>query len=134
VSAAAISSELQRRGVSVRADGDALILKPRRAVDSELLARVRKLKPEIIRALSARPATCAATCYEVERGRRIHHQWNGCAAPMPPTEATQTIEQSCWHCGGSGECDCSTCGVMRPAVVWTAGECVACKVRKTRVQ
>jgi hypothetical protein len=62
VSALAILSELQRRGVSVTADGDALVLKPRRAIDSELLARVREHKPEIIRALSARPTTCAASC------------------------------------------------------------------------
>ncbi len=71
-----ILSELQRRGVSVIADGDALVLKPRRAVDGELLARVRQYKPEIIRALSARRVTCGspqcAGCYEVEPGVRIH--------------------------------------------------------------
>jgi hypothetical protein len=78
MSALAILGELQRRGVSVTADGDTLILKPRRAVDSELLARVRDHKPEIIQALSARPAKCAASCYEVEPGRWIHHPWDGC--------------------------------------------------------
>jgi hypothetical protein len=42
--------------------------------------------------------------------------------------------KTCWHCGGSGECNCSTCGVMKPSVVWAAGECVTCKARRTRLQ
>lgn len=41
---------------------------------------------------------------------------------------------ACWHCSGSGECDCSTCGVMKPSVVWAAGGCVVCKAQKARVQ
>jgi len=59
-------------------DGDSLILKPRRALDDSLLARVREYKPEIIRALSARPATCGspdcAGCYlvDAEAGAKIH--------------------------------------------------------------
>jgi hypothetical protein len=44
------------------------------------------------------------------------------------------IPATCWHCSGSGECNCSTCGVMKPSVVWAVGECVACKRRKPRVQ
>jgi hypothetical protein len=83
VSAMAILGDLQRRGVSVAADGDALVLKPRRALDSELLARVREHKAEILRALPARPATCGATCYEIEPGRWIHHPWDGCETPAP---------------------------------------------------
>jgi TubC N-terminal docking domain len=79
VSATEILGELQRRGVSVTADGDALVLKPRRAIDGELLARVREHKPEIIRALSAHPATCSPTCYEVEPGTWLHRPWEGCA-------------------------------------------------------
>ena len=82
MSGVAILSELQRRGVSVTADGDALILKPRRALDSDLLARVREHKPEIIRALSAHSGTCAASCYEIEPGRWIHRSWNDCRTPM----------------------------------------------------
>ncbi|MGH9740578.1 MAG: hypothetical protein ACRD4X_18625 [Candidatus Acidiferrales bacterium] len=69
MSAAALLSELARRGVSVTADGDALILKPRRALDGELLARIRENKPEIIRVLSARPVTGTPNCYEVEPGQ-----------------------------------------------------------------
>lgn len=41
---------------------------------------------------------------------------------------------ACWHCDGSGQCDCSTCGVMKPSVVWTVGECMTCKANKGRVQ
>ena len=82
MSGLAILDELQRRGVSVTADGDALVLKPRRAVDRALLDRVREHKPEIIRALSARPETFSAACYEVETGRWIHHPWSGCNTPI----------------------------------------------------
>ncbi len=117
MSATAILGELQRRGVKVIADGDALVLKPRRALDNELLARVREHKPEIIRALSARPATCALSCYEIE--------------PQP----RQIVEQTCWHCGGSGQCDCISCGCFETHAVWKAGRCVPCEVRmRERVQ
>jgi hypothetical protein len=148
--AVAILSELQRRGVSVTADGDALVLKPRRAVDSELLARVREHKPEIIRALSARPATCAPSCYEIGPGRWIHHPWDGCKTPMP--ESVEPIvparadcgcpgtvcsrcwlcaevhcrclpKTACWHCGGGGRCGCVAC--WKSSAGETA-ECVVC--------
>ena len=41
---------------------------------------------------------------------------------------------TCWHCSGSGECNCVSCGVMKPSVVWAAGECVVCKARNIRTQ
>ena len=44
-----ILTELHRRGVSVKADGDALILESKEAIDTELLSRVQKHKPEIVR-------------------------------------------------------------------------------------
>jgi hypothetical protein len=53
------------------------------------------------------------------------------AKPVPAQNIAVT---ACWHCGGSGECNCSTCGVLKPSVVWAAGECVACKARRRRVQ
>jgi hypothetical protein len=108
--AAEILTELQLRGVIVAVEGDTLCLKPRRALDDTLLARVREAKPAIMEVLRTRPA------YSATIPARI------------PTTTT------CWHCGGSGECNCSTCGVMKPSVVWAAGECVACKPRKARVQ
>jgi len=35
--------------------------------------------------------------------------------------------ERCWHCHGEGLCDCSTCGTMKPQIVWTAGRCAACR-------
>ena len=107
--AAEILTELRWRGVSVSAEGNILYLKPRRALDDALLARVRDAKPAILEVLR-NPSNCAAS-----------------SAQIPETA-------KCWHCGGSRECNCSTCGVMKPSVVWAAGECVACKSRKSRVQ
>ena len=106
--AAEVLTELRGRGVSVTVDGDILCLKPRRALDDVLLARVRELKPAILEVLRKRSSDSAA---------------------IPAR-----ISATCWHCSGSGECDCSTCGVMKPSFVWVVGECAACKGRKPRVQ
>jgi hypothetical protein len=41
----------------------------------------------------------------------------------------------CWHCGGSGECNCISCGSLEAHAVWKAGPCAPCKVRgRARVQ
>ena len=108
--AAAILTELRWRGVSVTVEGDILCLKPRHALDDALLARVRDSKPAILEVLRKPASDCAAT--------------------HVPTPAAA----NCWHCGGSGECNCSTCGVMKPSVVWAAGECVACRAKNSRAQ
>jgi hypothetical protein len=77
IGAAEILTELQRRGVSVAAEGDTLCLKPRRSLDDGLLARIREAKPAILEALRSKENTpcdsprCAG-CYEVEPGVRIH--------------------------------------------------------------
>ncbi len=105
-----ILTELQGRGVSVAVDGDTLCLKPKRALDSELLTRVREAKPAILAVLRQRPSDCG------------------------PHSSRNAVTVPCWHCGGSGECNCSTCGVIKPSVVWSMGECVACKSRKSRIQ
>ena len=74
--AVAILTELQRRGVIVTVDGDTLCLKPRRALDDTLLARVREAKPAILETLRAGLAVCGSShcagCYDVGDGRKIH--------------------------------------------------------------
>ncbi|MGC1907699.1 MAG: hypothetical protein WA715_28005 [Candidatus Acidiferrum sp.] len=74
--AAEILTELQRRGVIVAVDGDTLCLKPKRALDNSLLARVREAKPAILEALRSGLAACGSEhcvgCYDVGDGRRIH--------------------------------------------------------------
>jgi hypothetical protein len=74
--AAEILTELQRRGVIVGVDGDALCLKPKRALDDSLLARICEVKPAILEALRSGLAACGsphcAGCYDVGDGRRIH--------------------------------------------------------------
>jgi hypothetical protein len=94
VSAAEILGELHRRGVSVALDGDTLCLKPKRALDDSILARVREAKPVILKVLRSRSVMDSAQCQ---------------------------------HCRGEGLCDCSTCGTMKPHIVWTAGRCAACR-------
>jgi hypothetical protein len=74
--AAEILTELQRRGVIVAVDGDTLCLKPKRALDDSLLARIHEVKPAILEALRSGLAACGsphcAGCYDVGDGRRIH--------------------------------------------------------------
>lgn len=110
IQAAEILTELRGRGVNVTLEGEILCLRPKRALDDALLARVRESKPAILEVL-----------------RKVPPQHT--AAPAK----TQAIA-TCWHCGGSGACECSTCGVMKPSTVWAAGECVACKPRQAPVR
>ena len=76
-----ILSELARRGVRVRVEGDSLKLKPKSALDDILLARVREHKPEILTVLEGKGrAACGspdyAGCYSIGvfdgRERFIH--------------------------------------------------------------
>jgi len=53
--AQAILDEMSQRGVTARVDGEILRLRPREALDDDLLARIREHKPEIIHALAAIP-------------------------------------------------------------------------------
>lgn len=71
-----ILTELHRRGVIVAVEGDTLCLKPRRALDDALLARVRDAKPAILEALrtglAAYGSPHCAGCYDVGDGKKIH--------------------------------------------------------------
>ena len=98
-----------------------------------ILAALRTHKPEIIRLLAARPATCGESCYEIEPGRWIHHPWNGCKIIVPrPPNAAQETEQPCWHCGGKAECNCIECGQYKARMEWAAGPCLSCEAQKRR--
>jgi hypothetical protein len=70
---------------------------------------------------SARAATCAASCYEIEPGRWIHHPWDNCVTSMPLQLERRKAEAVCWHCDGERRCPCSTCWAGGP------GECIACR-------
>jgi hypothetical protein len=83
-----ILSELQRRGVSVVIEGDTLCLRPKRAFDDSLLARVRKSKTALLETLRSRLSTCSPQCYEVDTGVWIHRPWAGCTTSQAlPTAA-----------------------------------------------
>lgn len=120
-----IISELTRRGVMVRVEGESLRLMPKSALDDDLLNRVREHKPEILTVLSRRPATCARTCYEIEPGRWVHRPWEGCRT-VPPTPAARRVDSECWHCNGSGKCRFMAC---RDSYNGEAGECLPCNGR-----
>lgn len=120
--AAGILAELQRRGVLVAVEGDTLCLKPRRALDDALLARVRRAKPAILEAVRNRPSTCSSDCYELEPGVWIHRPHTGCTTIKPEASRSQHIVAvTCWHCQGEKRCACIACWQAGP------GKCVTCK-------
>jgi len=126
--AQSLISEIVQRGVSLRVDGGDLVLKPRRALDGDLLDRIREHKTEILRVLSGHPGTCAPSCYEIEPGRWVHRPWDGCKTSVasPPLKVTQKAEQTCRHCRGEGRCSCIVCWDAR---THGPGECVRCRGR-----
>jgi hypothetical protein len=54
---------------------------------------------------------------------------------LETTPLSDTEERPYWHCGGTGQCDCITCGRFETHAVWRPGRCVPCKARgRERVQ
>ena len=142
-----ILAELSHRGVAIRVDGETLRLKPKAALDDDLLARVQTHKSDILAALSGRPATCALSCYELEPDKWIHRPWDGCktrvresAEPVVPLHADCgcpgsvcrrcwlcrdhcCCQATCWHCQGAGQCGCIACWRRFAGEV---AECIVC--------
>ena len=106
--AAEIMAELSSRGVTVRAVGETLRLKPKAALDDSLLARVQANKRDILAALSGRLATCALSCYEIEPGKWIHHPWDDCNTVVPSREPYLTSRADC-GCDGAVCSKCFLC-------------------------
>jgi hypothetical protein len=139
---AEILTELQRRGVTATVEGKTLCLKPKHAVDANLLARLREHKPEILDALSGRPMTGDASCYEsqLECQHCDGHGLCNCAAcTLRRTDAAvpclmcrpdqrqiwlaASRRDSCWHCSGHRVCGCFLC--VDPQTP-KAGFCIVC--------
>jgi hypothetical protein len=126
-----VVNELVRRGIVIEIEppGDRLTLSPARLLDDDLLARVRQHKPEIIAIVSARPATCGPGCYEIEPGRYMHHPERGCRTKV--TVAWSAVRPwwtgKCWHCNGTGKCECCVCFQHVPWSNEHEGVCVSCK-------
>ena len=36
---------------------------------------------------------------------------------------------ACFHCSGSSKCDCMSCGMYTGQMIWSSGDCLACKAR-----
>ena len=79
--------ELKAIGVEVIPQGENLAIRPASKVPPELKERLRAHKAEVLAVLKARPATCAATCYEIEPGRWVHRPWDGCTTIPKPKAA-----------------------------------------------
>jgi hypothetical protein len=51
-------------------------------------------------------------------------------ADRPTSLSLDPAERPCFHCAGTGECDCISCGKYRAQMVWGPGPCLPCEVRK----
>jgi hypothetical protein len=125
--AAEILNELARRGVTARVEGTALHLKPKRALDEDLLARIKAHKAAVLAVLSHRPTTCSASCYEIEPGRWIHRPSDGCNTEPRPQSLISVPQAECRHCDGASECSCPACTLRRTE---KAVPCLMCQPEK----
>jgi hypothetical protein len=121
-----IVSRLEQAGGKLSLDGDRITYTiPKGSQEAhEILSQLREHRERVAELLRNREATCAASCYEIELGRRIHRPWDGCHTPTPSQPEGRKSEAVCWHCGGERRCACSTCALEergRPA-----GPCAAC--------
>jgi hypothetical protein len=123
MTALALLDEVRSFGVEIRPDGGELVIRPAGRLPHELKQRLKAAKPEILAVLSCRPSTCAASCYQVEPGRWIHHPWDGCKTVASLKPAPAVREPECRHCDGAGECPCSACTLGRTKI---AVPCLAC--------
>jgi hypothetical protein len=72
-----ILSEIERRGIVVRVEGENLRLSPRCALDDKLLKTIAELKPEIIREAARSTSTTRRGSWSaesLEAERRFHGQ------------------------------------------------------------
>jgi len=46
----------------------------------------------------------------------------------------ESAEHACPHCGGSGECECISCGQYKARMEWAPGPCLPCEARKRQQQ
>lgn len=131
VAGSEILESLRDLGVTVEIVGpDRIRLRPASKIPVELVSRIRESKAAILEVLRNRPLTCSRYCYEVEPGRWIHRPWTGCTTASPPAESIRMEEQACWHCRGTGECNCTACGHFETRAAWTSGACIPCEIRK----
>ena len=100
-----------------------LLDEPASKIPAEILPHIRAAKLAILEILlRSRTATCAASCYQIDAGRWIHHPWNGCTTIQPKADTPlHKVQETCWHCRGEKECGCIVC--------WQAGpsECSVCR-------
>ena len=130
-----IFAELERLGVTIRANGDILQAKPLSLINDDLKARIREVKPAILEALrnrgscltntgkGNRPVTCSPSCYEVEPGKWIHRPRAGCTTVMRESRPQQ-VRVTCWHCRGEKQCGCIACRTSVGGGPWG---CVVCR-------
>ncbi len=116
----AVLEELKAIGVEVTPQGTNLVIRPASKVPAELKERLKAHKAEVLAVLKAqgvsteaRPATCAASCYEVEPGLWIHRPWDGCNTEPRPQPLKSVPQVECRHCDGAGECCCPACTLRR---------------------
>lgn len=83
----------------------------------------------------ARAALAEAEPHDVKRTDAQAMTLIRANAPIIGRVVDDLDECPCQHCGGSGQCDCMTCGRFETHAVWKPGRCVPCEVSaRARIQ
>ena len=90
-----IFSELSRRGITVRVEGETIRLKPKSALDDGLVGRIREHKPELLAALRRRRPIMCIHC----RGQNRCE----CVRCMDAFDGTPDRAGECAACRGTGK-------------------------------
>lgn len=94
--------ELRDRGALVRAEGDRLLISPRRVIDSDLEARIRARKAEVLQLLRAAPPDLALADRGPSTGATLSARGRealggkASQAPKGPLVAARPGERSAW--------------------------------------
>ena len=115
MTATEILYELERRGVHLEVAGDKVRWRPKEAVTPDLVEALRQRKAEILGLLSR--ATVAGQTRQAVQAR------------VRGQEAVSKTAKAdvCWHCRGTGKCQCACCGAYDARRTWVAAQCAACK-------
>jgi hypothetical protein len=78
---------------------------------------------EIARAALTETRTQDAKYTDTDHGSQVG------AVAITERVVENAYESPCWHCAGSGHCDCITCGHLEAHAAWTSGRCIPCSLR-----
>ena len=105
-----ILEELRVKGISIRAQHGVLHLKPKNAIDAQLLGRIREAKPEILAVLRRPPVVVLVESRPADPvGEAVRAVLRPGEEITPKGIIRRLPKGVCEHCGGKKFCNCAVC-------------------------